>query len=190
MARALTFLASALVLGACVTDPNAGWPISSNTQGSADIGALAGGAIGVYMDKQEAELRRRTAGAGITVTRNGDQIELRLPSDVTFATDQASIEPQFHDELNNVASTLVEYPQTTIEIVGHTDSDGSDGSSRDLSERRASSVKSYLAGRGVQATRMLAIGLGETQPTASNETPEGKQQNRRVQIVLTPVTQG
>jgi outer membrane protein OmpA-like peptidoglycan-associated protein len=215
MIRALTFLASALVLAACVTDPNTGQTIYGNTARGAGIGALAGaaagalaggndtrnvaagaalgalagGAIGVYMDRQEAELRKRTAGTGIGVVRNGDQIELSMPSDVTFATDQAAIQAQFYDELNNVASTLVEYPQTTIDIVGHADSDGAEAYNQDLSERRANSVKNYLAGRGVQTVRMLASGRGETQPISSNTTPEGKQQNRRVQIVLTPVTE-
>ncbi len=215
MTRALAFIASALALSACATDPNTGQTIYGNTARGAGIGALAGaaagvlaggndgrnaavgaavgalagGAIGVYMDKQEAALRARTAGTGIGVVRNGDQIELRMPSDVTFATNQASIQSQFYGALNDVASTLVEYPQTTIDIVGHADSDGTDAYNQDLSERRAGSVKNYLAGRGVQSVRMLSSGRGESQPIASNSTPEGKQQNRRVQITLTPVRQ-
>ena len=216
MKRALVFIASALVLSACATDPNTGQTIYGNTARGAAIGALggaavgvlgggndgrnaaigaavgalAGGAVGVYMDKQEAELRRKTAGSGIGVVRNGDQIELRMPSDVTFGVDQAGIQSQFYDELDSVASTLVEYPQTKIDIIGHADSDGSESHNQDLSERRAASVKSYLSGRGVQGLRMVSYGRGELEPIASNSTAAGKQQNRRVQIVLTPVTQG
>ncbi len=216
MTRALAFIASALVLGACVTDPNTGQRIYGNTARGAAIGALggaaagvlaggddgrnaaigaaigalAGGAVGVYMDKQEAELRRQTAGTGIGVIRNGDQIELRMPSDVTFAVNQASIQSQFYDELNNVASTLVEYPQTKIDVIGHADSDGTTEYNQDLSERRAASVKAYLTGQGVQPIRIVSYGRGELEPIASNSTAAGKAQNRRVQIVLTPVTQG
>ncbi len=216
MTRALAFIASALVLGACATDPNTGQMIYGNTARGAAIGALggaaagvlaggddgrnaaigaavgalAGGAVGVYMDKQEAELRRQTAGTGIGVIRNGDQIELRMPSDVTFATNQATIQSQFYGALNDVATTLVEYPQTRIDVVGHADSDGTESYNQDLSERRASSVKSYLTGRGVQAVRIASYGRGELEPIASNSTAQGKAQNRRVQIVLTPVTQG
>jgi outer membrane protein OmpA-like peptidoglycan-associated protein len=216
MTRALAFIASALVLGACVTDPNTGQAIYGNTARGAAIGALggaaagvlaggddgrnaaigaavgalAGGAVGVYMDKQEAELRRQTAGTGIGVIRNGDQIELRMPSDVTFATNQATIQSQFYGALNDVATTLVEYPQTRIDVVGHADSDGTEPYNQDLSERRASSVKSYLTGRGVQPVRIASYGRGELEPIASNSTAQGKAQNRRVQIVLTPVTQG
>ncbi len=216
MTRALAFIASALVLGACVTDPNTGQTIYGNTARGAAIGALggaaagvlaggddgrnaaigaaigalAGGAVGVYMDKQEAELRRQTAGTGIGVIRNGDQIELRMPSDVTFAVNQASIQSQFYDELNNVASTLVEYPQTKIDVIGHADSDGTTEYNQDLSERRAASVKAYLTGQGVQPIRIVSYGRGELEPIASNSTAAGKAQNRRVQIVLTPVTQG
>jgi outer membrane protein OmpA-like peptidoglycan-associated protein len=216
MIRALAFMASALVLGACVTDPNTGQTIYGNTARGAAIGALggaaagvlaggddgrnaaigaavgalAGGAVGVYMDKQEAELRRQTAGTGIGVIRNGDQIELRMPSDVTFATNQATIQSQFYGALNDVATTLVEYPQTRIDVIGHADSDGTEAYNQDLSERRAASVKSYLTGRGVQPVRIASYGRGELEPIASNSTAQGKAQNRRVQIVLTPVTQG
>lgn len=216
MKRSLVFFASALALalGACVTDPVSGQPIYGNTARGAAIGALGGAAAGVlaggndgrnaaigaavgaiagagvgrYMDQQEAELRRRTAGTEIGVVRNGDQIELRMPADVTFATNQATIQPQFYNALDQVAGTLVNYPSTAIDIVGHADSDGAEAYNQDLSERRANSVKNYLSGRGVQNVRMAASGRGETQPVASNNTAAGKAQNRRVQIVLTPVT--
>src|SRR5690606_19879621 len=97
---------------------------------------------------------------------------------------------RFYPALNDVAGTLVEYPQTTIDIIGHADSDGAEDYNQRLSERRADSVKSYLSGRGVQTVRMLSYGRGELEPIASNATADGKAQNRRVQIVLTPVTQG
>lgn len=207
-------IASAAALGACVTDPVSGQPIYGNTGRGAAIGALGGAAAGVlaggndgrnaaigaavgalagagvgrYMDQQEAELRRRTAGTEIGVVRNGDQIELQMPADVTFAVNQANIQSQFYPALNQVAQTLVAYPSTSIDIVGHADSDGTDAYNQDLSERRAISVRTYLAGQGVQSVRMLASGRGESQPIASNATASGKAQNRRVQIVLTPVT--
>jgi outer membrane protein OmpA-like peptidoglycan-associated protein len=142
------------------------------------------------MDQQEAELRRRTAGTEIGVVRNGDQIELRMPADVTFAVNESSIQSAFYPALNDVASTLVQYPSTRIDVIGHADSDGSDDYNQALSERRAGSVRDYLAGRGVQTVRMAAFGMGERQPLVPNTSAANKAQNRRVQIILTPVTSG
>jgi outer membrane protein OmpA-like peptidoglycan-associated protein len=215
MKRTVVFISAALALTACATDPLTGQTVYGNTARGAAIGALggaavgvlaggkdgrnaaigaavgaiAGGSVGVYMDKQQAALRARTAGTEIAIKRVGDQIELQLPSDVTFATNQSSIQPNFLSALDSVASTLVEYPSTAIDIVGHADSDGTDAYNQDLSERRAASVKSYLAGRGVQSVRMISSGRGESQPIASNATASGKAQNRRVQILLTPIQQ-
>jgi len=215
MKRTFVFISAALALTACATDPLTGQTVYGNTARGAAIGALggaavgvlaggndgrnaaigaavgaiAGGSVGVYMDKQQAALRARTAGTEIAIKRVGDQIELQLPSDVTFATNQSSIQPNFYSALDAVASTLVEYPSTAIDIVGHADSDGTDAYNQDLSERRAASVKSYLAGRGVQSVRMISSGRGESQPIASNATASGKAQNRRVQILLTPIQQ-
>lgn len=155
----------------------------------AGIGAVAGAGIGAYMDAQERKLRQQTAGTGIDVVRDGDELLLRMPSNVTFAVDDASIQPQFRGTLDQVASTLNEYPKTYIDVLGHTDSDGSDAYNQALSERRARSVADYLVSRNVSSARIATRGYGETQPIADNMTADGKAQNRRVEIRLVPVTQ-
>ena len=155
----------------------------------AGIGAVAGAGIGSYMDAQERKLRERTAGTGIDVVRQGDDLLLRMPSNVTFASNQAIIQPQFRPTLDNVAQVLSEYPKTYVDVMGHTDSDGSEAYNQSLSESRANSVADYLSGHGVSSARLATRGYGEMQPIASNETPEGKAQNRRVEIKLVPVTE-
>lgn len=155
----------------------------------AGIGAIAGAGIGAYMDQQERKLRERTAGTGVDVIRDGNDLLLRMPSGITFAYDDASIQPQFRPTLDDVAKVLAEYPKTYIDVYGHTDSDGSDAYNQTLSERRATSVADYLTARGVQSARIATRGYGETQPIASNATAEGKAQNRRVEIKLSPVTE-
>jgi len=155
----------------------------------AGIGAVAGAGIGAYMDAQEKKLREKTAGTGVDVVREGDNLLLRMPSGITFATDSAAVQPEFQPTLNQVTSILAEYPKTYIDIYGHTDSDGSEAYNQGLSERRATSVQSYLAAHGVQSVRMAAKGFGETQPIASNGDPVGKAQNRRVEIKIVPVTE-
>ncbi len=155
----------------------------------AGIGAIAGGAIGAYMDNQEKKLREQTAGSGIEVTRVGDEIKLNLPDGVTFDVDSAIVKANFHPTLDKVANVLAEYNQTYVDVLGHTDSTGSDAYNMTLSQRRADSVANYLAGRGVQRARMGAQGLGETQPIATNDTPAGRALNRRVEIRVTPVTE-
>lgn len=153
----------------------------------AGIGGLAGAGIGAYQDKQEAELRRQTAGTGIDVTREGDVIKLNLPDGVTFDFNSAALKPQFYPALNNVASTLAEYNQTMIEVSGHTDSIGSDAVNQRLSEQRAASVSNYLIGRGVQSVRLQTIGMGKNYPIADNSTEAGRAKNRRVEIRVVPV---
>lgn len=155
----------------------------------AGIGALAGGAAGAYMDRQEAELRRQTAGTGVDVYRQGDELVLRMPSGITFPVDRFDIQPQFQSTLNQVAQTLASYDQTYIDVLGHTDSTGSDAYNQSLSERRAQSVASYLSACGVAQARMGIRGYGEAQPIASNETEAGRAQNRRVEIKVVPITQ-
>lgn len=155
----------------------------------AGIGAIAGGAVGAYMDRQEADLRRQTAGTGVDVIRQGDDLILRMPSNVTFPVDSSAIQPQFRPTLDQVAQTLSSYNQTYIDVLGHTDSTGSDAYNQALSERRAQSVADYLSMQGVARARMGIRGYGETQPIASNETEEGRSQNRRVEIKVVPVTQ-
>ena len=154
----------------------------------AGVGALAGGAVGNYQDKQEAKLRQQMAGSGVEVVRKGDNITLGMPGNVTFALNSAQLNPEFDSVLDKVASTLVEYNQTMIQIAGHTDSTGSHEYNMKLSEQRAMSVKNYLAGRGVPAKRMVTVGAGPDYPVASNDTPDGRAQNRRVEITIVPVT--
>ena len=154
----------------------------------AGVGALAGGAIGSYMDQQEAELRGYLQGTGVSVTRNGDQIVLNMPSNITFATDQDQVVPAFHQTLNAVALVLNKYNRTFVDINGHTDSTGSLQHNMALSQRRAISVGNYLAGQGVDSRRFAINGLGPNQPVASNSTPDGRAENRRVEIHLSPLT--
>ena len=156
----------------------------------AGIGGLAGGGIGAYQDRQEAELRRQTAGTGIDVSREGDTIKLNLPDGVTFDFGKAELKPQFYSALNNVASTLREYNQTIVEVSGHTDSVGSDAVNQALSERRANAVGNYLAAQGVQRERLELVGFGKTRPVASNDTESGRALNRRVEIRVVPLRAG
>ena len=154
----------------------------------AGVGALAGGGIGAYQDRQEAELRRELAGSGVDVVRQGDNITLNMPGNITFAFDSSNLQSQFHPILDNVADTLNEYNQTVIEVAGHTDSVGDSGYNQNLSVERAQSVANYLSGRGVMQQRMIVTGAGETRPIASNDTDSGRAQNRRVEITIVPVT--
>jgi len=154
----------------------------------AGIGALAGGAIGYYMDKQEAELRAELQGTGVSVTRIGDNITLNMPGNVTFATDSSDLSPAFFNVLNSVSKVLVEFDQTVVEVAGHTDSTGSDAYNQSLSERRANSVAAYLRSQSIDGQRLLALGAGEQRPVADNSTDSGRQANRRVEITMVPVT--
>ena len=156
----------------------------------AGIGGIAGAAVGRYMDQQEAELRRETAGTGVDVIRQGDDLILRMPSGITFATDRYDVQPQFQSTLNEVASTLATYNSTIIDVYGHTDSTGSDSYNQQLSERRAESVANYLAARGVVRARVATRGFGESQLLVSPERSEAdRAQNRRVEIKVVPVRQ-
>jgi len=154
----------------------------------AGIGALAGGAVGNYMDRQEQALRQELQGSGVDVQRQGDVIVLNMPGNITFATDSAQISPQFYPTLNQIGQTLRNYPQTTVQVVGHTDSTGAEQYNIDLSLRRASSVAQYLQGQGFQPQRIAAFGAGESRPIASNATASGRQANRRVEIEIRPYT--
>ncbi len=154
----------------------------------AGVGALAGGSVGYYMDKQEAELRAQLEGTGVSVHRNGDNITLNMPGNVTFATDSSDLSPAFFDVLNSVGMVLDEYDQTVVEVAGHTDSTGTDSYNQALSERRASSVANYLRGQGVMGERLITVGMGERYPVANNGTVDGRQLNRRVEITMVPLT--
>lgn len=213
MKRIFIGLLATSMLTACVTNPETGQRGLSKTGGGAIIGAgtgallgvliggndkraaaigaavggLAGAGVGRYMDQQEKKLREQTAGTGIEVIRQGDQIQLAMPADVSFPSGQSEIQPQFYSSLNDVASTLNEFPSTAVDIIGHADSQGAEDFNQGLSERRAASVQSYLLNQGVRPVRLASIGFGETRPIATNETPEGRARNRRVEIILTPI---
>ena len=157
---------------------------------SVTAGAAIGAGVGAYQDRQEAELRRATAGTGVDVSRDGDVIKLNLPDGVTFDFAKWELKSQFYPALNNIASTLKQYNQTIVEVSGHTDSIGSDAANQTLSERRANSVASYLIGQGLMRERFEIVGMGERYPVASNDTEQGRALNRRVEIRLIPVQTG
>lgn len=156
----------------------------------AGAGALAGGGVGYYMDVQEAKLRQRLEGTGVSVTRMGDNITLNMPSNITFALNSADLNSQFYSALDGVSMVLKEYNKTVIEVAGHTDSTGSEEYNRALSERRAQSVASYLSSHGVSSQRLITVGAGEAYPIASNDTEQGRAANRRVELTIVPITKG
>ncbi|MCO6048685.1 OmpA family protein [Mesorhizobium sp. RP14(2022)] len=219
MKRVGAVVAATIFLGACTTDPYTGEQKVSNTAGGAalgaglgalaglavggsknaqrnavligaGIGALTGGAVGNYMDRQEAELRAQLQGTGVSVTRSGDQIILNMPSNITFATDQDSVKAGFYPTLNSVALVIKKFNQTTVDVYGHTDAQGSDSYNYDLSQRRALAVADYLSSQGIDSRRFAVTGFGESRPIASNNTEDGRAQNRRVEIQLSPLTEG
>ncbi|MDW4500139.1 OmpA family protein [Sulfitobacter sp. D35] len=167
-------------LGALVGDST-----SSAIKGAA-VGGAIGAGIGYSLDKQEADLRRQVANSNVQITNTGDRLIVTLPQDILFATDSSAVRPDLQDELRAVAGNLQQYPQSTIQIVGHTDSDGDAAYNQQLSERRAGAVSNVLLNAGVPGNRIQAIGRGETQPVASNLNAAGKAQNRRVEIVILP----
>lgn len=154
----------------------------------AGIGALAGGGIGYYMDVQEAKLRQELEATGVSVTRQGDSIILNMPGNITFETDSSAISADFYNVLNSVAKVFNEYKKTYVDIYGHTDSVGDASYNINLSQRRADSVSRYLQTREVLPQRIMTRGMGEDQPIASNSSAQGRAQNRRVEIKLTPIT--
>ena len=155
---------------------------------AAGVGALAGGAIGNYMDRQEASLRHDLAGTGVSVTRMGDNITLNMPGNITFKSDSSELDPSFYKVLNSVDLVLKKYNKTVVEVAGHTDSTGAADYNQKLSERRAEAVAQYLESQGLATNRVVTIGAGETRPVADNATPQGRQMNRRVELTLTPLT--
>ena len=205
---------SLLGLSACVTDPNTGERHISRTAiggvggaglgyllggvigGStarvlgAGIGGVAGGVVGNQMDQQIRELDEATAGTGVDVTQtpDGSGILVNLP-DVTFAADSTAISPTFRSALDSVAQSLQQYPNSLVDVMGHTDSTGAASYNLDLSQRRAASVANYLTSRGVSRARIETVGYGLQYPIADNSTAEGRAQNRRVEIRITPITQ-
>ena len=154
----------------------------------AGIGLLAGAGVGHYMDQQEAKLRAQLQGTGVSVTRQGDNIVLNMPGNITFPTNQSAINANFYPVLDSVALVLEEFEKTLVDVVGHTDSTGSDTINQPLSEDRAASVGAYLTSRGVIPQRVATAGVGSRYPIAGNDTAEGRALNRRVEITLTPLT--
>lgn len=155
----------------------------------AAVGATVGGLIGRQMDQQEAELRRQMEGTGVDVQREGDTIRLQAPENITFDTNRADIKPQFRPVLDQLAMSISQYPGTIVRVEGHTDSTGSAAYNQALSENRAASAAGYLIQRGVDSTRIEAVGYGFTRPIADNNTVEGRAQNRRVEILIIPAQQ-
>lgn len=155
----------------------------------AGIGALGGAAVGHYMDKQEDKLRQQLQGTGVSVTREGDNIILNMPSNITFDTNSYALKGKFQNTLDSVVLVLNEYKSTTVTVMGHTDSTGSEELNQKLSQDRALAVANYLANKGVAQQRLAASGYGEAFPIAPNNTPAGRAQNRRVEVQLEPVTQ-
>ncbi|MFT5139471.1 MAG: outer membrane protein OmpA-like peptidoglycan-associated protein [Lysobacterales bacterium] len=153
------------------------------------VGAIAGGGVGIYMDNQEMKLRQTLENTGVSVVRVGDNITLVMPGNITFGVDSADINSAFYEILDSVSLVLVEYKKTLVEVAGHTDSTGSMEHNQALSERRAASVSNYLVSRSVLAERLITIGAGENYPVANNETKEGRQLNRRVEINIVPLTE-
>lgn len=153
----------------------------------AAAGAALGGGAGYYMDVQEAKLREQMKGTGVSVTRNGDNIILNMPSNVTFDSSSSSLKPAGANTLTGVAMVLKEYPKTAVNIIGYTDSTGTRALNMTLSQQRADSVGSSLITQGVAANRIRTSGLGPDNPIASNNTESGKAQNRRVEITLSPL---
>jgi len=156
----------------------------------AGLGALAGAGVGNYMDRQEAKLRTELERTGVSVTRIGDNITLNMPGNITFATNSAGLNAEFFEVLDSVALVVNEFEQTVIEVAGHTDSTGSDAYNQTLSEQRAGAVAAYLNTRQVRGDRIITVGMGEARPIATNDTAEGRQANRRVELTLVPLTVG
>ncbi len=154
----------------------------------AGIGALAGTGVGAYMDAQENKLRAQLQGTGVSVTRQGDNLILNMPGNITFDTNQSEVKSGFYSVLNSVGLVLKEYDKTLVDVIGHTDSTGAYEYNMQLSQKRAASVGQYLQAQGVIASRIVTQGVGPQYPVGSNDTPDGRQANRRVELVLRPLT--
>lgn len=156
----------------------------------AGLGGLTGAAVGHYMDQQEAELRAQLQSTGVSVTRVGNQIILNMPSNITFDTDSATVKPDFNQTLVSVGLVLKKFNKTIVDVYGHTDNTGSEAHNQDLSQRRSVSVATILANQGIDQRRFYIEGKGESDPIASNATETGRSQNRRVEIQISPISQG
>ncbi|HDZ56522.1 MAG TPA: glycine zipper 2TM domain-containing protein [Pseudomonas xinjiangensis] len=153
----------------------------------ATVGGAAGAGYGYYVDQQEARLRQELQGSGVQVIRNGDNLQLVMPGNITFASNSSDVSSSFYPTLNSLVKVFNEFDRNGIDIVGHTDSTGSQELNNRLSQQRASSVASYLTGQGVAGSRISSRGVGPSQPIATNDTQAGRAQNRRVEINLRPL---
>lgn len=215
MKKIIVMLAVISVTACTTVDPYSGEEKTSNTAKGAAIGAVAGavigaasasdedrkkgaitgavaggaigGGIGYYMDRQEAALREKLQGSGVQVKREGDMIQLVMPGNITFTTSKYDIRPGFFDVLDSVSLVLKEFDKTAIKVSGHTDSTGGSSFNQTLSEQRAESVASYLVNQQITAGRVQAQGYGPRYPISSNNTAEGRQANRRVELELLPL---
>ncbi|MEL6171895.1 MAG: OmpA family protein, partial [Pseudomonadota bacterium] len=168
-------------LGALVSDKK----VAGAVVGGA-IGAGGGALVGSILDRQEADLRDSLGNDDVTITNTGDRLIVTLPEDILFDVDSASVRPGLRSDLLKVASNLQEYPDSTVQVVGHTDNTGGASYNQNLSERRANAVSDVLLDGGVGFNRINAFGRGEDRPVASNLTDEGRALNRRVEIVILP----
>ena len=180
LAGAVTGAAVGGIIGAATGDGDA-----RRVAAGAVIGGTAGALIGQQLDRQAAELRRQL-GDNVDIRNTGQELILTLPQDLLFAVDSATLRPDLQSDLRTIATNLVNYPRSDVIVVGHTDSTGAAAYNQSLSERRATSVAQVLRGQGVAANRIQTIGRGQTQPVADNSTPEGRRQNRRVEIFIRP----
>lgn len=178
-------IAGAIIGGVAGAATGSGSDRLGRAIGGAVIGAAVGGIGGTIIDQQEADLRG-SLGGNVTVTNMGSYLVVNMPQDLLFTTDSASLRPDLLSDLNAVAASLNRYPNSTVEVIGHTDNSGTSAYNMDLSQRRASSVASSLIGYGVPSSRVRAYGRGEEQPIASNLTPQGMALNRRVEIIIRP----
>lgn len=158
---------------------------SSKRARNAALGCgVIGASVGAYMDSQEKKLRQSLQNTGVSVKREGDQIRLIMPGNITFASSKSSVQQDFYPVLNSVVTVLREYDKTIVEVEGHTDSTGSWQYNMQLSQDRASQVAEYLRKGDIIEPRLIHIGKGPSIPIASNDTPQGRAQNRRVEIRL------
>lgn len=169
------------IVGSQVGDGDLG-----NVVVGAGVGAAIGGALGQELDKQARDLRQAVGNNNISVVNNGSYLVVTLPQDILFATDSTAVRPDLQRDLRAVAGNLQSYPNSTIQIIGHTDNTGSASYNQDLSERRARAVANVLLDAGVSGNRVAAFGRGEDQPVATNLNPDGRAQNRRVEIIIRP----
>ena len=215
MKKLIVFLSALALVGCTTTDSQTGEKRANKTGTGAGIGAIAGavlgaaasgksdrgrgaatgallgaavgGGVGHYMDKQEKELREKLKDSGVQVDRQGDNLNLIMPGNITFAVNKSDIRSDFYSVLNSVSQALKDYDQTNVRISGYTDSTGAISLNQRLSEERANSVRSYLQAQGVASQRIDSAGYGPANPIASNASDEGRQANRRVEIKLIPI---